>query len=173
MPIRSSWFTLVALLAYDLSGFLFIIMKLIRNSLTMKNFKKGFTLIELLVVISIIALLSSVALASLRSARAKVADASIKSNLVTVRTQSNIYFDANGNYSGFLNNFNSTQTRAFDAARAIVGGAGYTSGTADWWFAVVPLKSDSSIGWCVDSTQASRSVVLAGFDGTETSCAEI
>jgi prepilin-type N-terminal cleavage/methylation domain-containing protein len=61
--------------------------------------KKGFTLIELLVVIAIIGILSAVVLASLNTARAKGNDASIKSNLDTVRTQAAIYYDTNSGYA--------------------------------------------------------------------------
>ncbi len=55
---------------------------------------KGFTLIELLVVIAIIGILSSVVLASLNTARAKGADAAIKSNLANIRAQSEIMYDS-------------------------------------------------------------------------------
>ncbi len=67
--------------------------------LDMKNIRvsKGFTLIELLVVIAIIGILSAVVLASLNTARTKGNDAAIKSNLGTIRTQSNFYFDQNVN----------------------------------------------------------------------------
>ncbi len=67
--------------------------------------KKGFTLIELLVVISIIGLLSSIVLASLKSARDKGGDAAIKENMVSLRTQAEIYYSNNGNYGAdFYNN---------------------------------------------------------------------
>src|SRR3989338_5002381 len=59
----------------------------------------GFTLIELLVVIAIIGLLSGVVLASLNTARTKGADASIRSNLKTVQTQAELYYDAAQKYS--------------------------------------------------------------------------
>lgn len=71
----------------------------------MKNFKnKGFTLIELLVVVAIIGVLASVVLASLNTARAKGANASVKSNLANARAQAEIFYDANTNkYMGTIN----------------------------------------------------------------------
>ena len=58
-----------------------------------KNFKAGFTLIELLVVIAIIGILASVVLASLNSARAKGANATIKSNMANIRPQAAIIYE--------------------------------------------------------------------------------
>ena len=55
------------------------------------NKNKGFTLIELLVVIAIIGILSSVVLASLSSARDKGKDAAVKSQLSSMRTQSELF----------------------------------------------------------------------------------
>src|ERR1035437_5593810 len=55
--------------------------------------KKGFTLIELLVVIAIIGILSSVVLASLNTARAKGANAAIKSGLANMRAQAALDYD--------------------------------------------------------------------------------
>lgn len=59
---------------------------------------RGFTLIELLVVVAIIGLLSSVVLASLNSAKLKANDAAIQSDLNTIQTQSQIYYNDHGNY---------------------------------------------------------------------------
>lgn len=60
--------------------------------------KRGFTLIELLTVISIISLLASVVLASLNTARAKARDAQLLSNIRTLVTAAELYYDANGEY---------------------------------------------------------------------------
>jgi len=60
---------------------------------------RGFTLIELLVVIAIIGILSAVVLASLNSARTKGVDAAVKSNIATIQTQAELYYDDNGNYA--------------------------------------------------------------------------
>lgn len=58
----------------------------------------GFTLIELLVVIAIIGMLSSVVLAALTTARAKSRDARRLSDLRTVQTALELYYNDNGHY---------------------------------------------------------------------------
>jgi len=63
----------------------------------MKN--RGFTLIELLVVISIISLLSTVVMASLNSARSKAQEATIKQDLLSIKTQAELSYSKIGNYS--------------------------------------------------------------------------
>lgn len=71
----------------------------------MKNKERGFTLIELLVVIAIIGILSSVVLASLNTARGKANDAKRLSDMHTIQTALEIYFNSHNayptsNYSG-------------------------------------------------------------------------
>lgn len=61
-------------------------------------FNKGFTLIELLVVIAIIGLLSAVILAPIQSSRKKARDAKRNSELTSLRTAFQVYFDDNGSY---------------------------------------------------------------------------
>lgn len=121
------------------------------------KFKKGFTLIELLVVIAIIGLLTSVVLASLNSARVRAANASIQSNLVTVRAQSEIYFDSNaGSYSGLFD-AGSVSKAAFDSAVSAsaeideYGETGYSASEDENWTALVKLRGESAY-WCVDNS---------------------
>src|SRR3954462_4833512 len=69
------------------------------HPINIPSYHRGFTLIELLVVIAIIGVLSSVVLASLNTARAKAADASVKSNLANSRAQAELIYDRFGCYS--------------------------------------------------------------------------
>jgi general secretion pathway protein G len=61
-------------------------------------YKRGFTLIELLVVIAIIGMLSSIVLASLNTARTKAYDAQRKSNIKSLETAMELYYNDNGTY---------------------------------------------------------------------------
>lgn len=59
---------------------------------------KGFTLIELLVVIAIISLLSTTVMASLNQARQKSRDAKRISDMKTIQTALEIYYNDNNGY---------------------------------------------------------------------------
>ena len=143
----------------------------------MVNLKKGFTLIELLVVIAIIGILSSVVLASLNTARAKGADAAVKSNLNNIRAQAEIVYDNTSSYNTVCN---ATQdpnvAKGVAAAHTASGAAGAVSNaiadlqttsttnchsSASGWAASANLKQGGF--WCVDSTgtSASRTLPLA------------
>ena len=146
-----------------------------------QNLKRGFTLIELLVVIAIIGILASVVLASLNTARAKGADAAIKTNLANMRAQSEIAYDNIGCYSA--NTVCTALVSAVAACAAGTGGviwqdnqieealnaAGKASNGTDItaatcaqavnngaWAISVPLKSNTARSWCIDSTGSSK-----------------
>jgi prepilin-type N-terminal cleavage/methylation domain-containing protein len=131
----------------------------------MVNKQKGFTLIELLVVIAIIGILASVVLASLNSARAKGADAAIKSNLANIRAQAELYYDDPAKGNGTYGTTVSACTTAGGMflvdpviAAAIVqittqsGGtpACSTSADAQKWAISSSLKT-TGLTWCVDN----------------------
>jgi prepilin-type N-terminal cleavage/methylation domain-containing protein len=118
---------------------------------------KGFTLIELLVVIAIIGILASVVLASLNSARAKGADAAVKSNLANIRAQAEIIYD-----DADPNSYATVCTgaaNALDAADEAGGGENVCNDTDDAWAASTALKSGGF--WCVDSTGFSGETAAA------------
>ena len=145
----------------------------------LKNLKdsRGFTLIELLVVIAIIGLLASVVLASLNTARPKGADAAVKSNLRNAQTQAEIVYDnASPNvYTGVCDdpNIRSQVTGAASAAGATAPnwestqGSGPTQAvchsTIGGYAIIVPLKTDSTQGWCVDYKGAAKSAAVGSL----------
>jgi prepilin-type N-terminal cleavage/methylation domain-containing protein len=163
----------------------------------MRNLKQGFTLIELLVVIAIIGILSAVVLASLNTARAKGADANIKSNLANMRSQSEIFYDDNNkNYTGLCSSDNAKAQ--MDAANltagivttdvppvpATVSNDLATAGSVNQsvcheavdgsaWAANVPLKTDSANSWCVDSTGISKELTGGYLVSNSTNCQNI
>ncbi len=149
---------------------------------------KGFTLIELLVVIAIIGILSSVVLASLNTARTKGADAAIKQNLAGIRSQADIFYDdetkGNGSYGSVIIDpaadcaatagslFEDVTIAAQYAAAAEASGPTSVAScvsSATEWAVSVPLRSDATISWCVDSQGMAKEVTNAsdrGFAGS-------
>jgi len=153
-------------------------------------YSRGFTLIELLVVIAIIGILSTVVLASLNSARAKGADAAIKSGLANARSQAELYASSGTTFSydlvcrgltsqgGILDmwtsavkNSNASYYYPVDTIPSSSTVAACHDST-DGWAAAVPLKAPTTAGdsFCVDSTGASKvipsSKVLSANDVT-------
>lgn len=130
----------------------------------MINKKRGFTLIELLVVIAIIGILSSVVLASLNTARAKGADAAVKSNLNNIRAQAELVYDsATPNSYATVCDDTTPDSVVEKAVLAAISAAGSTGTLANrcydaagTWVAWVELKSDATDSWCVDSTGTSK-----------------
>lgn len=129
---------------------------------------KGFSLIELLVVIAIIGILASVTLATMNVARAKGADAAIKADLDGIRKQAGIYYDENTNYAAdasdctsgifadpvIANAISHAETASGAAATCVSDDTDPAVGTATSWAVSVPLKTDGTTSWCVDSSEA-------------------
>jgi len=138
------------------------------NKISHNNFKAGFTLIELLVVIAIIGLLSAVVLASLNSARSKGGDAAVRANLTGIRSQAELYQDTNGHYgvetilcTAGMFSADGNISRAVSEAVRNGGGPALcrssdatiaTTANASSWAVRVPLKSNSALFFCVDSS---------------------
>lgn len=135
-----------------------------------KNYNKGFTLIELLVVIAIIGILASVILASLNSARAKGADAAIKSGMENARAQAELFYDNHASSyanvcalpatspDGINTILQQAATTASSGTLIVTATAETASGagsavchsTAVDYVTQMPLKTAGY--WCVDST---------------------
>lgn len=138
------------------------------------SYARGFTLIELLVVIAIIGILSSVVLVSLNSARQKGSDAAIKSNLATIRTQSNLYYD--NNTSSYANVCSDpTVSAALTSAKSqSVNNAGgcFNNASSTAWVASVPLRNPITPNsyWCVDFTGAALEVLANATSSSDFMC---
>ncbi|OGG85863.1 hypothetical protein A2392_00405 [Candidatus Kaiserbacteria bacterium RIFOXYB1_FULL_46_14] len=133
----------------------------------------GFTLIELLVVIAIIGILASVVMASLGTARAKGADASIKSTINNARAQAELFYDDQtpNSYTSVC-----TATGGIGAMETavinIAGGAGYVTcgSSATAWAFKARLVSNTGQYYCVDSTGAAKVVTGTYSDTAFTAC---
>ena len=125
---------------------------------------RGFTLIELLVVIAIIGILSAVVLASLNTARSKGNYAAVKSNLATIQTQAELYYDSNANTYGATVATSSAacstaSTMFIDPtikaaiSSATLAGSTVTCGLAPGFYDVIATGSGSLTGsnWCINS----------------------
>jgi prepilin-type N-terminal cleavage/methylation domain-containing protein len=161
-----------------------------------RNKNHGFTLIELLVVIAIIGVLSAVILSSLRTARSKGDDVAIESDLGTIKTQSQLYYSENDDVYGTAlasgttgtvlaysaNNENLfvgdvTVNAAVNHALSVASAAGtYAIGQDGASYAIaIPLKSDPTTSWCIDSggkstSENSATPNLGGGSSADATC---
>lgn len=156
------------------------------------NFKKGsasacrrrdgFTLIELLVVIAIIAILATVVIAALNNAKSKGEDSAIKTNLSTVRNQSELFASDNNNSylpigsvtpfgpspcptysSSGTNMFSKDPIIAAAIAEATLrGNVSYCYNSTNAWAVAVGLKTNLSTSWCIDNTNSNAKEVASG-----------
>lgn len=133
----------------------------------MKTFtKRGFTLIELLVVIAVIGILASIVLVSLSGARDRAKDARVISSMDQVRTQSIIFNDTNGTYTG-LNADASVVKVENDLEGSAVGQTFdmFIDSDGGDYCAVSTLASGGY--WCVDSLNYTSE---KDADGSLTNC---
>lgn len=144
---------------YKIRSCLSLKTQLVINLIMNKN--KGFTLIELLVVIAIIGILASVVLASLNTARAKGADAAIKSNLTNIRASAEMVYDSATPNSYVNVCVDPTVVRGVAAAAKAGGTTAWTSATnnagdiacissSSGWVAYAKLKGAGM--YCADNT---------------------
>ena len=144
-----------------------------RNGKPMPFFSAGFTLIELLVVISIIGILSAIILVNLTSSRQKANDAKIKTQLVNIRSQAEVFFhDQNPNSYGTASNLCSGAGTLFanSAVAALLNGlpSGVTPtcrSTTSGYSLYAPLQSVANYSWCVDYTGYSNMILTTSAPG--------
>ena len=142
---------------------------------------KGFTLIELLVVVAIIAVLTAIVLVSIDTAKKKGADASVKSNLDTIRQTAELFYSDNNSYlpaggvtytTATCPSYNVAGTNMLSTNKSIaaaiaeaVNRAGNGSScynSSNTWAVAVGLALDTSTSWCVDTSGAARAVPSSG-----------
>ncbi len=147
-----------------------------------KVINRGFTLIELLVVIAIIGILASIVLVSLGSARSKGADAGIKGDLDSIRTQMEVYSSNNSNSYNNACTGDPTIVAALANAASLAGGTvnavAATAGTTGTvtchatsttnWVVEAPLKAGGM--WCVDSSGTAVATAGTTVPANDGSC---
>jgi len=130
-----------------------------------------------LVVIAIIGILSSVVLASLNTARTKGNDASVKSQMSSVRSQAEIFYDIDQTYTNVCTD--AQTVKLLDNASEQGSGAktnDVCNSTGTAYAASSPIKSTNLFAaasgsdfWCVDSTGSSKLIDVT-LDSTATVC---
>jgi prepilin-type N-terminal cleavage/methylation domain-containing protein len=119
--------------------------------------KKGFTLLELLVVVAIIGLLAAVVIGVLGSAKKKGEDSAIKEQMSALRSQAELYANANGGYNNMFTS-NNTWASTDTAIQAILTyldqrSQTHTAGSSsNAWAVQVQLKQNTAQYACIDST---------------------
>ncbi|NQV88620.1 MAG: prepilin-type N-terminal cleavage/methylation domain-containing protein [Parcubacteria group bacterium] len=157
----------------------------------LKNTKKGFTLVELLIVIAIIGILSSIVLAGLSSSRNKSKDTAIKSQIISMRSQAEIFLGINNSYgtvgdkcdgSSGVSSLFSTSPNSGGLSALVVGlssvsvptciTASSVGGLADSWAISAPLVTNNTSFVCADSSSSNiyTGTKTAQSSGTVTSC---
>lgn len=133
------------------------------------NKNKGFTLIELLMVIAIIGILASVILISLNISRSKGANAAVKSNLNSIRSQAELIYDINsGSYATVCTDvmvakvINKATESGLGLGSTFVANSGLAqvittancNSDPSGWAASVPLRipDGANLYWCLDNS---------------------
>jgi len=127
---------------------------------------------ELLVVIAIIGILASVVLASLNTARAKGADAAIKSSINNSRAQAELYYDSSSSSydpgaAGAGGGWVCSDTAIVNMSNAVnnAGGTFICSADANAYRISSILKTVTTQAFCVDSTGKSTTTLASGISG--------
>lgn len=141
------------------------------KKLRIKDTTRGFTLIELLVVIAIIGVLAGVVMASLNVARGKGNTAGVRTTLAQMRTQSNLYLNASGNFGTIggcatAGSIFVADTKFVDLlakVQSITGSAPTCLNTVNSWAVTTPIKPDGSTTThlCVDFSGIIKSYTSA------------
>lgn len=152
---------------------------------SIRNRVGGFTLLELLVVVAIIGILTAIVLISLNDARNKGADAGVKSNLSSARSQAEVFYNANtvspNTYdsvctNGTVGGVEGIGLMVQTAAKSAGLGTYTINGTGTLndatcnedgvsWAAEAPMKGAGGM-WCVDSLGTSARNTASIGSGT-------
>lgn len=130
--------------------------------------QRGFTLIELLVVIAIIGILAAVVIGSLNDARSSGQDAAIQNSMSNLRSQAEIIYNRNGDFSYAAVCTDPTTANILDSVASGSGAATTVSdvlttpssptvvachvNAAGTEYAVSAPMTTSGDYWCVDSS---------------------